>query len=105
MRVPPGLTPADFADALKQWEQAVGRDWVFSSDEDVDTYRDSYSPFWHESDEPIPSAAVAPKTVEQVQQALRIASAYKIPLWTISTGKNLGYGGSAPLLSGTSCLI
>ncbi|HXX71754.1 MAG TPA: FAD-binding oxidoreductase [Candidatus Acidoferrum sp.] len=104
MRVPPGLTPADFADALKQWEQAVGRDWVFSSDEDVDTYRDSYSPFWHESDEPIPSAAVAPKTVEQVQQALRIASAYKIPLWTISTGKNLGYGGSAPLLSGSVVL-
>jgi len=104
MRVPPGLTPADFSDALKQCEQAVGRDWVFSSDEDVETYRDSYSPFWHESDDPVPSAAVAPKTVEQVQQVLRVASAHKIPLWTISTGKNLGYGGSAPLLSGSVVL-
>ena len=104
MRVPPGLTPADFENARKQWEQAVGRDWVFSSDEDVDTYRDSYSPFWHEGDEPVPSAAVAPKTVEQVQQVLRVASSYKIPLWTISTGKNLGYGGSAPLLSGSVVL-
>ena len=74
MRVPPGLTPADFSDALKQWEQAVGRDWVFSSDEDVETYLDSYSPFWHESDEPVPSAAVAPQTVEQVQQVLRVAA-------------------------------
>ena len=104
MRTPPGLTPADFADALRQLEQAVGKNWVFSSDEDVDTYRDSYSPFWHESDEPVPSAAVAPKTVDEVQQVLRVAGAHKIPLWTISTGKNLGYGGSAPLLSGSVVL-
>jgi len=104
MRVPPGLTPADFRDALNQWEEAVGKDWVFSSDEDVDTYRDSYSPFWHETDEPIPSAAVAPETVEQVQKVVRIANAHKIPLWTISTGKNLGYGGSAPLLGGSVVL-
>ena len=50
------------------------------------------------AEEPIPSAAVAPESVEQVQQIVRIAGAHKIPLWTISTGKNLGYGGSAPLL-------
>jgi len=104
MRVPPGLTPADFRDALRQFEQAVGKDWVFSSDEDIDTYRDSYSPFWHESEEPIPSAAVAPAEVEQVQQVVRVANAHKIPLWTISTGKNLGYGGSAPLLGGSVVL-
>jgi FAD/FMN-containing dehydrogenase len=104
MRVPPGLSPADFADALKQLEEAVGREWVFSSDEDVDLYRDSYSPFWHEKQEPIPSAAVAPDTVEQVQKIARIANTFKIPLWTISTGKNLGYGGSAPLLSGSVVL-
>lgn len=104
MRVPPGLSQADFADALKQFEGAVGKDWVFSSDEDIDTYRDSYSPFWHENEEPIPSAAIAPQTVEQVQQVVRVASQHKIPLWTISTGKNLGYGGSAPLLGGSVVL-
>jgi (+)-pinoresinol hydroxylase len=104
MRVPPGLSQADFADALKQFEAAVGKDWVFSSDEDIDTYRDSYSPFWHENEEPIPSAALAPSTVEEVQQVVRVASQHKIPLWTISTGKNLGYGGSAPLLGGSVVL-
>ena len=93
MRVPPGSTPADFRDALNQWEEAVGKDWVFSSDEDVDTYRDSYSPFWHETDEPIPSAAVAPETVEQVQRVVRIANAHKIPLWTISTGRTWATAG------------
>jgi (+)-pinoresinol hydroxylase len=104
MRLPPGVNSKDFSDAIKQFSEAVGKDWVFTSDEDVDLYRDSYSPFWHEDEEPIPSAAVAPYTVEEVQQVVKIANNYKIPLWTISTGKNLGYGGSAPLLSGSMVL-
>ncbi|HKV04205.1 MAG TPA: FAD-binding oxidoreductase [Candidatus Acidoferrales bacterium] len=104
MRVPPGVRPGDFSDALSQFAGAVGKDWVFTSEDDVDLYRDSYSPFWHEDEEPIPAAAVAPDGVEQVQKVVRIANRYKIPLWTISTGKNLGYGGSAPLLGGTVVL-
>ena len=96
MPLPPGHNQQDFADALRQFEQALGKEWVFSSEEDINLYRDSYSPFWHETEEPIPSAAVAPDGVEQVQKVLRIANTYKIPIWTISTGKNLGYGGSAP---------
>jgi 4-cresol dehydrogenase (hydroxylating) len=64
-------------------------------------YRDAYSPLWGEPDERLASAAVAPDTVEQVQQIVRIANQYKIPLYPVSTGKNLGYGGSAPNLSGS----
>jgi (+)-pinoresinol hydroxylase len=104
MRVPPGVSPGDFSAAVTQFQQAIGKQWVFTSDEDVDLYRDSYSPFWHEQEEPIPSAAVAPDGVEQVQAVVKIANRYKIPLWTISTGKNLGYGGSAPLLGGSVVL-
>jgi FAD/FMN-containing dehydrogenase len=104
MRLPPGVSSKDFSEALKQFEDAVGKEWVFSADEDVDLYRDSYSPFWHEEEEPVPSAAVAPDGVEQVQKVVRIANTFKIPLWTISTGKNLGYGGSAPLLGGSVVL-
>jgi (+)-pinoresinol hydroxylase len=102
--LPPGITRREFSEALKQFEAVVGQEWVFSKDEDVDLYRDAYSPFWHEEEERIPSAAVAPDRVEQVQQIVRIAGKYKIPLWTISTGKNLGYGGSAPNASGTVVL-
>ena len=104
MRLPPGVSGKDFSDAIKQFQDAIGGEWVFTSDEDVDLYRDSYSPFWHEDEEPIPSAAVAPDGVEQVQAIVKIANQYKIPLWTISTGKNLGYGGSAPLLGGSVVL-
>ena len=100
MRLPPGVSASDFAAALVQFESAVGKDWVFASDEDMETYRDAYSPFWHEEEDRIPSAAVAPESVEQVQAVVRIANHFKIPIWTISTGKNLAYGGSSPALSG-----
>jgi (+)-pinoresinol hydroxylase len=104
VKVPPGVSPSDFADALKQFEAVVGKEWVFTSDEDVALYRDAYSPFLGEPDEIVASAAVAPDTVEQVQQIIKVANNYKIPIYTISTGKNLGYGGSAPVLSGSVVL-
>ena len=49
--LPPGVSSADFSTALGQFAEAVGPDWVFSSDEDVALYRDAYSPFWGEETE------------------------------------------------------
>jgi 4-cresol dehydrogenase (hydroxylating) len=95
---------SDFAAALREFETAIGKQWVFTSDEDVDLYRDAYSPFWGEPQERKASAALAPDTVEQVQAIARIANRYKVPLYTISTGRNLGYGGSAPNASGSVVL-
>ncbi|HKV04207.1 MAG TPA: FAD-binding oxidoreductase [Candidatus Acidoferrales bacterium] len=104
MKVPNGVSPSDFAAAIRQFEDAVGKEWVFTSDEDVALYRDAYSPFWGEEDELVASAAVAPDRVEQVQKVVRTANAFKIPIYPVSTGKNLGYGGSAPVLSGSVVL-
>src|SRR5690606_22493620 len=50
------------------------------------------------------SAAVAPSTVEEVQAVVRAANARGIPLYPISTGRNLGYGGAAPVYSGSVVL-
>jgi len=101
MPSPPGVTEQDFAAALDEFRRVVGDEWVFSSDADVELYRDSYSPFMNEPEDPIPSAAVAPQTTEQVAECVRIANRYVLPLWVLSTGKNLGYGGSAPRLTGS----
>src|SRR5215813_10270665 len=101
MRTPPGISPADFATAVGQFEQAIGAQWVFTSDADVDLYRDAFSPFLGEPEERVASAAVAPETVDQVQAIVRIANQYRIPLYPVSTGRNLGYGGSAPVYSGS----
>ena len=103
MSPPPGVSSADFSAALEKFAKVVGKDWVFTSDEDVALYRDAFSPFQGEPEERTASAAVAPGSVEQVQQIVRIANQHKVPLYAISTGKNLGYGGSAPAYSG--CVV
>lgn len=104
MTLPPGINQSVFDDAVRLWKDAVGEQWVFTSDEDVALYRDAYSPFWEEEEDRVASAAVAPTTVEQVQTIARVANERGIPLYPISTGKNLGYGGSAPVLSGSVVL-
>ena len=104
MKLPPGIDQKTFDGAIREFKRAVGGEWVFTSREDVDLYRDAYSPFWGEAEELAASAAAAPDSVEQVQEIVRIANRYKIPIYPISTGKNLGYGGSAPTLSGSVVL-
>lgn len=101
MVLPPNVSEADFSAALGEFRSAVGADWVFSSDADVALYRDSYSIYWDEPEERVASAAVAPSSVEEVQRVVRIANKYRIPLYPISTGRNLTYGGSAPTLRGS----
>lgn len=104
MKLPPGVSSADFNAALAAFRRIVGDEWVFTSEEDVMLYRDAYSPMKFQEDELLASAAVAPSSTEEVQAVVRIANQYKIPIYPISTGKNLGYGGSAPTLSGSVVL-
>ena len=102
MKLPPGVSEESLRRALQEFANVVGPEWVFDKDEDVARYNDTYSPFVAESGKQrVASAAVAPTTVEQVQQIVRIANKYKVPLYAVSTGRNLGYGGSAPNLSGS----
>jgi 4-cresol dehydrogenase (hydroxylating) len=101
MKTPPGITEAQFAAALKEFAKVVGDDWVLTSDEDLNTYRDAYSPYLGEAEERWASAALAPDNTEEVQKIVVIANTYGIPIYPISTGKNLGYGGTAPSYSGS----
>ena len=104
MKLPPDVSAANFAAALRKFETIVGKQWVFSSDEDLGTYRDAYSPLWGEPEERVAAAAVAPENVDQVQAVVRAANEFRIPLYPISTGRNLGYGGAAPGYSGSVVL-
>jgi 4-cresol dehydrogenase (hydroxylating) len=104
MSIPPNVSPEVFNAALTAWREAVGPEWVFTSDEDVALYRDAYSPFYGEPEERLASAAIAPSTLEQVQAVVRAANQHRIPLYPVSTGRNLAYGGSAPVYSGSVVL-
>lgn len=102
--LPPDMGAATFASFLAELRAAVGEDWVWSSEDDLGPYRDSFSPVWDTADERHASAAVAPENVEQVQEVVRIADRYKVPLFPISTGKNFGYGGPSPNVTGSAVL-
>jgi len=104
MRTPPNVSPEVFSVALQAFAGVVGKEWVFVEDEDLFPYRDSYSPLRDTPEDRSASAAVAPGSVEEVQAVVRIADKHRIPLYTISTGKNLGYGGSAPNHGGSVVL-
>jgi len=99
--LPPRVSAAQFGSAIRQFEAAIGKEWVFTSDEDLFPYRDPFSMIKDEANELVPSAAVAPDTVEQVQAIVRTANQYKIPLYSISTGKNYAYGGASPNVRGS----
>ena len=98
---PPGLTASAVDAALKAFAGVVGADHVFATEEDRHAYGDKFplNPGRH-----LPAGAVAPITVEEVQAIMRIAQELRVPIWPISRGKNLGYGGSAPMLSGSVIL-
>jgi 4-cresol dehydrogenase (hydroxylating) len=101
MTLPPNISQPRFANILREFESAVGPEWVFKTDSDVALYRDSYSIYWGEEEERVASAAVAPASVEEVQAIVRIANRHGVPIYPISTGRNLTYGGSSPTLTGS----
>lgn len=101
MILPPDLSESQFQQVLQAFRQALGADWVFSSAEDLGPYRDSFSSVWDQDEERRASAAVAPADVEQVQQVVKIAARFGVPLHPISTGKNFGYGGPSPNVHGS----
>jgi FAD/FMN-containing dehydrogenase len=99
--LPPGVSNSQFANALRQFEAAVGREWVLTSEEDLAPYRDHFSMLKDQEDELVASAAVCPGEVSQVQAIVRTANQFHIPLYAISTGKNFAYGGPAPNVRGS----
>jgi 4-cresol dehydrogenase (hydroxylating) len=103
-KLPPGLDQGTFDLAIKEMAAVVGSEWVFTSADDIDLYRDPYSPRRGQPDESIPSGAVAPDDLEEVQAIMRIANKHRVPIYPVSTGRNLGYGGAAPVLSGSLVL-
>ncbi|KAL4861875.1 hypothetical protein BDV12DRAFT_207686 [Aspergillus spectabilis] len=49
----------------------------------------------------VASAVIDPRSVPEVQELVRLANEYQIPLWPTSIGRNSGYGGAAPRLRGS----
>jgi 4-cresol dehydrogenase (hydroxylating) flavoprotein subunit len=98
----PSVSKADFKGAVAEMRKVVGDEWVFADTDGVIPYSKTYIP--DPTHRYVPVGAVAPATVEEVQELVRIANKYKQPLWTVSTGKNMGYGMTAPATPGQMVL-
>ncbi len=96
--LPPGVEEAAFDDALGELRRAVGEENVIDDPAGLEPYRDPYPMLADEQF--LASAVVAPGSTEEVQEVVRIANRHGIPLSPISTGKNNGYGGPSPRLTG-----
>ncbi len=94
----PGVSKADFAGAIKAMRGVVGDEWVFGDPDAVLPWGKTYIP--DPDGRHLPVGAVCPRTVEEVQEIVRIANKYKQPIWPVSTGKNMGYGMAAPATPG-----
>ncbi|KAI1076178.1 putative vanilly-alcohol oxidase [Whalleya microplaca] len=101
--LPPGISQEEFALALEQIAAVLGRDSVFVG-EDLKEYVDPYEIPEADQQRHVPSAALCPSSVLEIQAVLKVLNGYKIPVWTFSRGKNLGYGGPAPRVPGCIAL-
>lgn len=96
---PQGISVSDFNSFIKELQALVGQNYVFTDPTwDIPSYNDQYAMLDKSLTQA--SGAVAPANVKEVQGVLAIATKYKVPLWTISTGKNFAYGGPAPRKAG-----
>jgi FAD/FMN-containing dehydrogenase len=85
--------------ALEALVDALGADAVRTSEEELREYRDPYD--YKGSDDYTASAAVTPRSVEDVQAVVRVANRFRVPLWTFGQGRNNAYGGAAPRVKGS----
>ena len=98
---PPDISASVFDEAIGELRAAVGPDWVFAQEARLNAYNDHFA--FREVSLHAPSAAVAPANVEEIQKVLAVARKHRIPLWTVSTGRNLAYGSAAPRKPG--CIV
>jgi len=100
--LPPGMDRATFARACADLAAIVGKEWVFADPETASSYEKTYLP--DPGGRLYPSGAVAPASTEEVQRIVQVANKYRLPLWSVSTGKNMGYGMATPATPGQMVL-
>lgn len=99
--LPSGVGAREFENALKAFGAAIGDPNVVAVEQELRDYRDPFAFASTDANAFAPSAAVKPASVEEVRAIVKIANEFKVPLWAVSRGKNLGYGGAAPCVAGS----
>ena len=97
--LPPGVDEQAFDAAMNAFSVVVGDDGLLQSASALKEYSDPYA--FVADDTFMPSAVLLPTCVDQVRAIVGIANQHRVPLWVVSQGRNLGYGGGAPRVRGS----
>lgn len=105
-RLPPDISEQGFATAVKELQQSIGAENVVVNDQPLIDGWYLEHPNTHDAfhvvdqEELVCSAVVYPGSTEEVQAVVRWANKHLIPIYPISIGRNVGYGGAAPRVPG-----
>ncbi|KAL1870117.1 hypothetical protein Plec18167_007635 [Paecilomyces lecythidis] len=109
--LPPDVNPSALRDAFVELVHTVGAEnlQIITSDRIMPDGQGDYFNLPKEHDlfyamdknTFLASAIVAPGSVEETSTIVKVANKYLVPLWPVSRGRNLGYGGAAPRIRGS----
>ena len=98
LALPEGLSAERFTAALARFAAIVGPAQVLSGADALAAYAKIMIP--DDDARHAPAAALLPASVEEIQRIVAVCNEFRVPIWPIATGKNLGYGSAAPATRG-----
>ncbi|KAK3713481.1 hypothetical protein LTR37_008439 [Vermiconidia calcicola] len=103
---PLGVSQDVFAASIEELRRSIGAENVVVNDQPLQDGWYLESPNTHdafhviEQEELVCSAVVYPGSTEEVQIVVKWANKHLMPIYPISIGRNVGYGGAAPRIPG-----
>ena len=104
--LPPDVSEDALASAVKELRQSIGAENVVVNDQPLEDVWYLEHPNTHdafhvvEQEELVCSVVTYPGSTAEVQTVVRWANKHLIPIYPISIGRNVGYGGAAPRVPG-----
>ncbi|KAI0602691.1 glycolate oxidase [Biscogniauxia sp. FL1348] len=106
IHLPPDVSAEAFEAAIKDLRNAIGAEYVQVTDQPLVDGWYIETPNTHDAfhivdqEGLVSSAVVYPGSTADVQTVVRWANKHGIPIYPISLGRNVGYGGAAPRVPG-----
>ena len=85
--------------AIEEWARIVGREWIST---EATALRRSQLATYPTRERVV--AIIRPASREQVQECVRVANRWRVPLYPVSAGKNWGFGSRVPTLDASVIL-
>ncbi|KAE8451923.1 hypothetical protein EG329_002764 [Mollisiaceae sp. DMI_Dod_QoI] len=107
VRLPPNTSKETFETAIAALTKLLGNDGVELNDRPLVDGWYMEHPNTHDAyhvidqEEMVCSAIAYPSSTTDVQNIVKWANEFTIPIWPISMGRNIGYGGAAPRVPGS----